>query len=88
MKSKAFRDYHPGEPTGFLPGEAFGAWPLGTRVVKVHSQLGDGHADGAPGRIVASHCVGDGEYFYFVVWDDTPEVAVGIMGVRLGKEAA
>lgn len=69
----------------FISGEAPGAFPNGTRVVKCNSGE-KGHPDGTRGRILASHSVAEfapqfletmGPFSYFVEWDPTPGVPVG-----------
>lgn len=79
----------------WLPGEAPGAYPNGTRIVKVRSEEGDATALGMSGEVVASHYVGDipppegvpaSDYFYFVAWDWMPGVPVGVVDWKIGKE--
>jgi hypothetical protein len=79
---------------GYLPGEAEGAYPIGTRIVKVRLEEGDGTPLGTGGEVIASHYAGhipptDGvtpaTYFYFVMWDDFP-APVGVLDWKIGKE--
>jgi hypothetical protein len=81
--------------TAYLPGEADGAYPNGSRIVKVRCEEGDSTALGAGGKVLSSHYVGhvpppEGiphvTYFYFVIWDDRPDVPIGIMDWKIGKE--
>lgn len=83
-----------------LRGQADGAIPNGTRVVKCNSRPGDGHQNGFPGTIYSSLELSDEEYnsiqedkrpptklCYFVRWDDFP-IPVGVTGdrIKLAKE--
>lgn len=78
------RDYDP-ETHGevlYVPGQAEGAVPNGTRVRKVRSEPGDTFEDGVEGVILASHMI-SGEFGYFVAFDEYPEVPCFIVGHRL-----
>lgn len=79
----------------YIPGEAEGAYPNGTRIEKVWAEEGDGTAIGVGGEVIASHYVGDAKlenvpypvtYFYFVVFDDFPS-PVGIVDRKIGRES-
>ena len=55
-----------------------------TRIRKIKSLPGDGHVDGALGRVRGSAVAA--EYhtiLYFVEWDDLPGVVVGITAERI-----
>lgn len=83
----------PGEEPGvalFLPGEAEGAYALGSRVERTGYQKGDGpHVEGDQATVIASHgplpAPEDGvpEYAYFVLWDDMRGVPVFVRGRKL-----
>lgn len=83
-------------PGLYLPGEAEGAYPNGTRVTKVDAEEGDGTALGMGGVVLSSLDARDIEvggietkvdYFYFVKWDDFPQ-PIGIVDWKIGKEGA
>lgn len=65
----------------FMPGQAEGAWPNGTRVAKIRSDPDDGHQDGAEATILSSHVFAD-TTIYFVRWDDMA-APVMILGDRV-----
>jgi hypothetical protein len=78
----------------YLEGEAAGAYPNGSRILKVESEEGDGTPVGVGGRVLASHDVRDVvvpgldrevSYFYFVKFDDFPH-PVGIADWKIGRE--
>lgn len=81
---------------GYISGEAEGAYPNGTRIVKIESEESDSTPVGSGGEVIASHYVGDipppagverpVTYFYFVTWDWLPAVPVGISDWKIGKE--
>lgn len=85
----------PGEEPGavvFLPGEAEGAYALGSRVARTDYQPGDGpHTEGDQATVIASHgpvILPDveeaaEEFGYFVIWDDMPGVPVFVRGRKL-----
>lgn len=78
-------DYRPGDIGVYLPGEAEGAYPNGTRIVKVRSEEGDGTTIGTGGVVLSSMAIPDDldvpltpdgarpSYFYFVKFDDFPQ---------------
>lgn len=72
---------------GMLSGQAIGAIPNGTRIVKAKSEEGDTTPTGAGGKVLSS--VYDqtvGPYiFYFVEWDHTPGVPVGCIGWKVAR---
>ncbi len=70
----------------FIGHHAPGAWPIGTRVAKIHSAPGDTHPDGAQARVIGSAGPADGRFGYMVVWDDLPGVPVFVDGARLQAE--
>lgn len=70
----------------FIPGEAEGAIPNGTEVVKVISEPGDSHSEGDTALVLSSHGPFDnvpGGYVYFVGWDDCPAIPVFIVGYKI-----
>jgi len=68
----------------FVTTEAAGAYKNGTRVRKTKKRDGDAHDVGATAKVIGSLDVGGlglrARFFYFVVWDDFPGVAVGVAG--------
>lgn len=80
-------------PAGYLAGEAEGAYPIGTRILKVDRDPTDVTPIGTKGYVLASHDVSDADvpdvkkaiYFYFVKWDDFPH-PVGVVDWKIGKE--
>jgi hypothetical protein len=85
-------DVHPGHSGRHTRGQAPGAIPNGTRIVKQNSLKGDSQLDGAlgsvlgslktPAELAASSGVA---YFYFVEWDALPRVAVGVMSTKITR---
>lgn len=78
----------------YLPGQAEGAYPNGTRIVKVRKEAGDLTAIGVKGEVIASHDVKEidmpnkregTEFFYFVKWD-TFEYPVGVLDWKIGVD--
>lgn len=72
-------------------GQAEGAIPNGTRVVKIVSDPGDYHSIGAKGTVRGS--IGPTQfeehgmvYGYWVQWDDVPEFTVFTSGYKLQAE--
>ena len=61
-----------------------GSLRAGVRIEKVGAESGDAHANGALGRIVGVMPVAvEGEFAYFVAWDDMPEAPVFTRGKRV-----
>lgn len=91
------KDYLPStqpEAGMYLDGEAEGAYPNGTRIVKVEAEEGDGTSVGTGGVILSSHDVSDlvvedlsrpVTFYYFVKFDDFPH-PVGICDWKIGRE--
>ena len=72
--------------------QADGAWPNGTRVVKVLTEEGDSHQTGDMGTVIGSieappdvARLYDAGYFYFIEWDDHPRIAVGIISLKIAR---
>jgi hypothetical protein len=69
--------------------QARGALPNGTRVRKVGTRAGDGHANGALGTIEGSLGPLDKDaphgpiYAYCVKWDDTPNIPCWVSSPRV-----
>ena len=77
--------------TAYLAGEAAGAIPNGSKVIKQNSEEGDAHPDEVKGVVVSSlgapqSMVDDGfdPFFYFVDWGDG--LPVGIMGSKVRED--
>ena len=77
-------------PVVYTRNQAEGALPNGTRIEKVNSEPGDGHQDGAAGKVIGSlqavPSPGFPErYVYFVAFDENPAagVPVGIVEGRV-----
>lgn len=82
---QAFMDdlgYHDGYAGAFSRAQAQGAYPNGTRIVKVNSEPGDSTKDGTNGTVLGS-LVFDGQSLYFIEWDDKPKVAIGTIGEKV-----
>lgn len=80
----------PGWAGAFTRAQAAGALPSGTRIVKCNSEPGDTRADGSGGTILGSishPSLRGGEPLYFIAWDATPRMAVGVMAFKI-KPAA
>lgn len=77
----------------YIAGEAPGAYPNGTRILKVEGESGDGTPVGTGGIVLSSvdtsHIsipgVRKATYFYFVLFDDFP-APIGIADWKIGKE--
>ena len=80
-----------------LHGEARGAIPNGTRIVKVFAEPGDANPVGTTGVVLASHAVPQAElatlpavggavspFVYFVEWDTFLGQPVGVISVKIG----
>lgn len=88
--------YEEGWRGGFTRHHTDGAYPNGTRIVKIRQEPNDGTPLGTGGTILGSldgNLVNeynpDGgriRYIYFVEWDNRPRTAVGVMDWKLGKQ--
>jgi hypothetical protein len=97
MKPTLRKDAPRGVPLqGFyIEGEAEGAYPNGTRVIKIDAEESDSTRIGTKGTVISSVDASDVEiegvrritYFYFVMWDDFP-APVGLADWKIGKEDA
>jgi hypothetical protein len=77
----------------WISGEADGAIPNGSGVIKCNSEEGDMNEDGATGTVVSSIATPETmraeeqfkgiEFFYFVRWDSAPDIPIGITGNRI-----
>lgn len=77
----------------FSRGQAEGAIPNGTRIIKRNSEEGDSTPDGTGGVILGSingvkagvpAAIANGvTYLYFVEWDDKPKVAIGTVDKKV-----
>lgn len=62
-----------------------GAIPNGSRIRKVSGEPGDAHTLGARGTVLGSiQPLPHLPYFYFVEWDDSPRIACGVLGAKIG----
>jgi len=82
------KDYRPEDGVmGYIPGEAKGAIPNGTKIVKTKFGLGDTHKVGDKGTVISSvgpaKLAGEIIYFYFVEWEDMPGLRVGIASTKI-----
>lgn len=79
---------HQGYTGAFTKAQAEGAIPNGTTIVKVWDEGGDSHKVGDTGTVLGSvyHPIGNIEFFYFVEWDDSPKLAVGIIDKKIGRK--
>ena len=84
----------PGYEGGFTRNTVLGAWPNGTKVVKVRGERGDATPNGAVGRILGSlpgpiHRRGQRvpgfTCLYFIEWDTDPKKAVGVASWKLER---
>jgi hypothetical protein len=82
---KTLREVAAGDLPMFPAGEARGALPNGTRVRKIRDDPGDTHTLGDQAVVIASHGPRYSEYLYFVVWDDLPDIPVGIQSSKLAR---
>lgn len=72
----------------YTSDEAEGGYPNETRVKKVSWRPGEQHPVGAEGTVAGSIGL-DGEYLYFVRWDDEPELprlSIGVTIARLDEQ--
>ena len=78
----------------FTRKQADGAYPNGTRVMKVFVEPGDSHGLGARATVLGSIKAPEPitingftqQYGYFVEWDSNPRVAVFVTEVKIRKE--
>lgn len=73
------------QPIAFTTDQAMGAWPNGMRIRKTVFGEGDAHAVGEEGVIVGSLGPYEGQYCYFVRWDDMPRAPVFVEGRKIGR---
>jgi len=86
-------DEYPGWTGMFTRAEAEGAIPNGSRIVKTERVDGDAHGPGALGTVLGSISTPAvmrqqhpaTPYFYFIEWDDTPRVAVGVASDKIAE---
>lgn len=70
----------------FTRSQAEGAWPNGTRVMKLLIEAGDMHSEGDTGTVLGSLTEVKGfGYGYFVEWDDMPRKAILTCDKRLRR---
>ncbi len=77
---------HKGWVGQFTNDQAKGAIPNGTRIKKTESEEGDATPDGTLGTVLGSLRAPPEMgmlLFYFVEWDNSKRVAVGIMGWKI-----
>lgn len=68
----------------YREGQAPGAIPNGTRVVKVRGRVDDAHPLGSRATVISSFGpTADNEYGYWVAWDDMPDIAVFVRGNKI-----
>lgn len=94
---KELKDFVPGtQATFMIHGEAEGAIPNGTRILKVASYSGDASDVGERGTVLSSLDVPEDmkndpvtgnpiKYAYFVEWDHTPGVPVLITDFKIAE---
>jgi hypothetical protein len=73
---------HAGYIGMFTRRQAEGAIANGRRVEKVVSERGDTHPLGSRATVLGSVCL-DGRIFYFLEWDASPRVAVGVVAEKI-----
>jgi len=74
-------------------GQALGAIPNGTRIVKAAIEIGDSHKIGALGTVLGSLSsppamrvdFPDVDYVYCIEWDDSPKTAVFIVNWKIQR---
>lgn len=74
-----------------LIGEADGAIPNGTRIIKTNSNNGDSHLNGAGGTVFSSIALPEDmrvehpevEFMYWIVWDDLPAFPTAVSSNRI-----
>jgi len=68
----------------FTRGQATGAIPNGTPIVKVQSEQKDAHPEGTLGTVLGSLRV-EGQLIYFIEWAPRPRLAVGVMSWKIAR---
>lgn len=80
---------YPGYAGMFSRDQAAGAIPNGTRISKVLSEIGDAHEIGELGTVLGSMPMAglgfDGDFFYWIEWDNMPKVVVGVTDKKIAK---
>lgn len=86
-----FREY-PGYKGIHTREQAEGAIKNKSRILKAFSEKGDSHPVGSLGTVLGSFKVTPdvaeefgAPYFYFVEWDSTPGLAVGVVGTKIAE---
>lgn len=89
----------PGDASVYIPGQADGAIPNGTRIIKNNARPGDSTPEGTLGTVISSLDVPRREaeaifaagksravvkHLYFVEWDDKPGLAVATADDKIG----
>jgi len=83
---KRLAEVRPGDLPVFPLTQAQGAWARGTRVRKSRNDPGDTHTIGDQATVLASEGPNhEGVYLYFVLWDDLPDIPVGIRSDKLAR---
>jgi hypothetical protein len=76
----------PGWVGAFTRQQAKGAWPNGTRVVKIaEDPSGDLSPPGSEGAVLGSVSVPERGVAYFIEWDHQPKHAVVCVGWKLNR---
>lgn len=85
MMRKIFSDWgeHPGYVGLFTRNQEKGALENGCRVSKINSVPGDAHPNGSEAVVLGSVGHPSAGVVYFVEWDATPGVAVGVAAHRI-----
>lgn len=68
-----------------MSSQAEGAFPNGTRIIKVVSEAGDAHRNGSLGRVEGSMRHEEFGLYYAVFWDDRPGVPVHLADWKIAK---
>jgi hypothetical protein len=79
----ALVEEHPGWSGVFTRNQHSGAYPNGSRVVKVRTEKGDTHAIGARATVLGSIGHPEVGVGYFVEWDSDPRHAVFVMASKI-----
>jgi hypothetical protein len=69
----------------FTTNQAPGAYPNGTRVVKLASDDGDSHKDGDLGTVIGSLLAPKLGICYFIEWDDSPGLPVLAVAAKVKR---